>query len=107
MNIVDPSTIDVVLWAIFGGCGYYAVRRFWRQRAVATASQWTSEHGLRVRTWSNENFNMHRQNPTIEFIATGDSEETVEVKLRLKFEFAGGMSVDEVAYCPARKSEAP
>ena len=91
-------TTDRVLSLIFFIGIAYLGHRYWRFQAIFCASQWLLERGLIVSNWATADFCMHRQNPSIAFLATDHRKKMFDIKLRFKFGLLGDWKIDEVAY---------
>ncbi len=96
---MSHEILVTVLWAAFLLGVWFLARHYWRAKAIACAEQWARERHLFNADWSGCTFRMHRQRPSITFVAIDSDARTVDVKLRFRIPVLGGWQVDEVAYC--------
>lgn len=96
---MSQPILGTALWAAFLFGVWSFARHYWRAQAIKCAEQWARERLLSSANWSKCRFQMHRQGPSITFVAVDSNARTVDVKLRFRIPVFGGWRVDEVAYC--------
>ena len=83
---------------------WFLAQRYWWGQAITCADQWTTQRRLSVADWSKAIFQMHRQRPSITFVASSPDVRSMDVKLRFRMPVLDAWQVDEVAYCLPREA---
>lgn len=96
---MSHEILGTALWATLLLGVWFLAQHYWRAKAIDCAEQWARERHLSNADWSGCTFRMHRQRPSITFVAVDSNAKAVDVKLRFRVPVFGGWQVDEVAYC--------
>jgi hypothetical protein len=99
---MSQDILGTFLWVAFLLGAWVLAQRYWRGQAINCAHQWAVQRHLSVADWSKATFQMHRQGPSITFVASNNGVRCVDVKLRFRMTVFDGWHVDEVAYCLPR-----
>ena len=72
-----PNLIELIAFLVLAYGAWVLAHRYWRGKAIECASAWAKQNGYLARTLGEAKFAMHRQHPSLTFLAkaaTGSAE---------------------------------